>query len=399
MIDPKKHLLGLIPDNMHSEVAGFAKLSPGSLSIQQLSTKNQISMEKTCGSGSSSKTLDSGPSPKKMKTKKRRKKRHHRPSYLHIMKVHFVCVSVSLNLNKFCAWVNTLPHLKGVLDKPMLDIDSEWLCAKSIHDKDMFQIIVTNTGCAVFWSCPKWMREAVVGAMKSVVDEQDFLNEAWDDLEFRNGDGSHTKACIKDDVVFLKYSIQDDTSPSEGGKESDEHSAKYLAQYRSKKKEKRELKEKMAISFALAQSIRIGCLEGLVQAKIKENNELPRMLATTGTINLNKREINRRIGSLFHIQAQVNLIGHALNEIPNWFWDQSDQYEETYLTVTEYLGISSRIEVLNQQLETIENLMQFISDQQNERHASNLEWLIIYLIVAEVMLQLGEMVINYMYRY
>merc|ERR1719320_1721945 len=237
--------------------------------------------------------------------------------------------------------------------------------------------------------------------MNSVLDEPNSLQVEWDDLEFRYEDERGDKLRIKNDVVFLNNTFPEWTSASDGEKESDDHNAPWRKQNSFKEKnrlkvEEREINEKMAISFALAQSIRISCLEDRVQAKITENQALPRMLATEGSINLNKREINRRIGSLFQIQAQVNLIGHALNEIPNWFWEKSDQCQDTYLTVIDYLGVSSRIEVLNQQIQVIENLMQFISNQQSELHASSLEWLIIYLIVAEVFLQLVGIVFNIM---
>lgn len=236
--------------------------------------------------------------------------------------------------------------------------------------------------------------------MSSVDENQDSMQVEWDDLWFRYGhsryDGnSKMKVQIKDDVVFLKSSHPESGSESDGEKESDFLGAARVRATKVAKAEwEQEIREKMAISFALAQSIRIGCLEGRVQAKIQENTSLPQMLATAGAINLNKNQIAKRIGSLFQIQAQVNLIGHALNEIPNWFWEQNDKYEEMYLTVIDYLGVSSRIEVLNQQLHVIENLMQFISNQQSELHATSLEWLIIYLIVAEVFLQLVDIVIN-----
>jgi len=388
MEDIEQHFLGAIPENVHSDSAVRKRAIPEiSLSPQRhvLSWKGRAAVS----------------SPPKMKNKKRTKRRRVFPTSdynsLEKMSVHFVCVSVALNLAKFSKLVATFPVLTKVLENQKLDLDLEWYCAQGASNKDRFQVFVMNTGCAVFWSCPKWLRDAIVVAMNKVSDERNFLEEEWDDLDFRYGDGSQMKTCIKNDVVFLKCLFPNQMLVSDGDKDSDYQNAEpeYKLKKSPKRAEKHEINEKMAISFALAQSIRIGCLEGRVQAKIKENNDLPRMLATTGIINLNKREINQRIGSLFQIQAQVNLIGHALNEIPNWFWEQSDLYQDTYLTIIDYLGVSSRIEVLNQQLHTIEDLMQFISDQQNEMHASSLEWLIVYLIVAEVLLQLGGIIINY----
>lgn len=338
-------------------------------------------------------------SPTKLKTQKRRKRRR-AVQLSNKMTVHFVCVSVFLDLKIFCEAVASHVDL-GILSDPKLDVDLEWFRVLSTPSStERFQIFVFNTGCAVFWSCPEEIRNTIVGIMSSVDENQDSMQVEWDDLWFRYGNSryggnSKMKVQIKDDVVFLKSSLPESGSESDGEKESDYlGGARVRATKVVKAEWEREIHEKMAISFALAQSIRIGCLEGRVQAKIQENNSLPQMLATAGAINLNKNQIAKRIGSLFQIQAQVNLIGHALNEIPNWFWEQNDQYEEMYLTVIDYLGVSSRIEVLNQQLHVIENLMQFISNQQSELHATSLEWLIIYLIVAEVFLQLVDIVIN-----
>jgi len=342
------------------------------------------------------------PSPVKVKTIKRRKRRK-AAQHPDKMTVHFVCVSVFLDLRTFSDALSKNDDL-GILSKPKLDVDSEWfyVCG-ALNERERFQIFVFNTGCAVFWSCPEHIRTTIVGVMDDVGEEQDSMRMEWDDLWFRYkpsryGDNGKIKVQIKDDVLFLTSAstVHDWGSDSDGEKYSDWLEGHNVRQAKDStpKAEQEEIDEKMAISFALAQSIRIGCLEGRVQAKIHENTSLPRMLATTGAINLNKNQIAKRIGSLFQIQAQVNLIGYTLNEIPNWFWEQNDQYEEMYLTVIEYLGVSSRIEVLNDQLSVIENLMQFISNQQSELHASSLEWLIIYLIVAEVFLQLVDIVIN-----
>ena len=57
--------------------------------------------------------------------------------------------------------------------------------------------------------------------------------------------------------------------------------------------------EKLAVSFALGQSVKLELFEDDVEAVIAENADVPNKLAELGSIGLSNKEISKRIGRLF----------------------------------------------------------------------------------------------------
>ena len=55
--------------------------------------------------------------------------------------------------------------------------------------------------------------------------------------------------------------------------------------------------------------------------------------------------------------------------------------------VTRYLEMSQRTEVLNKRLDMLRELLDVLQQQMENAHAVKLEWIVIWLIVVEVVLQ------------
>jgi uncharacterized Rmd1/YagE family protein len=53
-----------------------------------------------------------------------------------------------------------------------------------------------------------------------------------------------------------------------------------------------------------------------------------------------------------------------------------------------YLEMSGRTEILNKRLDMLRELLDVLQQQMENAHAVKLEWIIIWLIVAEVVLQM-----------
>lgn len=53
-----------------------------------------------------------------------------------------------------------------------------------------------------------------------------------------------------------------------------------------------------------------------------------------------------------------------------------------------YLEMSGRVEVLNKRLDMLKELLDVLQQQQENAHASKLEWIVIWLIVIEVIVEL-----------
>lgn len=70
---------------------------------------------------------------------------------------------------------------------------------------------------------------------------------------------------------------------------------------------------------------------------------------------------------------------------PHHFWE-SGEYEPVYQQTRHYLEIEKRLEVIDKRLVIMREMLQALRDELATAHASTLEWTIILLIVAEVLI-------------
>ena len=145
---------------------------------------------------------------------------------------------------------------------------------------------------------------------------------------------------------------------------------------------------KIAISHAIAQNIKLEQFETEVQKSIEENSTIPKQLAKNGAMNLSKKEISKKIGELYLTKSKINL-HYDLLDTPEFFWEHSE-YEPHYERISKYLDIRSRVEVLNKKLEVIQELLNMLSNEQNHKYSSFLEWIIIILIAFEIIMNIAE---------
>jgi len=151
-----------------------------------------------------------------------------------------------------------------------------------------------------------------------------------------------------------------------------------------------EIKEKLAISFALAQSVKLGMFERTVDQTIHDTRHIPEQMARDGTIKLKRKQITQQIGQLFVDRASINLHSDILDH-PDFFWED-DEWLSFYLRVSKYLEIDRRAEVLNKRLDIIKELFDMLASEVHNSHANKLEWIIIILIVLEVVFQVLELI-------
>ena len=141
---------------------------------------------------------------------------------------------------------------------------------------------------------------------------------------------------------------------------------------------------KLSFSYGLSQSVKLSVFEESVEKTIEENREIPNKLMATGKIPLSRRELAKKIGFLFAERNFVNLNSNIL-DTPDFFWKRP-RYEPYYEMSIKFMDIKQRIEVLNDRLSVIHELYEIISTELHHLHSSRLEWIIIFLILAEVVL-------------
>lgn len=145
-------------------------------------------------------------------------------------------------------------------------------------------------------------------------------------------------------------------------------------------------KQRLSLSFAIAQSSILAIFESRIEKLIEDYKYIPETMAIHGKAKLTELQLGTMIGQVFVIRHDVNLHSEIL-DTPDFFWKQED-IEKDYKMVMNYLEMSSRTEVLNKRLDMLRELLSVLQQQMENAHAVKLEWIVIWLIVIEVILQL-----------
>lgn len=143
---------------------------------------------------------------------------------------------------------------------------------------------------------------------------------------------------------------------------------------------------KLAISYGLAQSIKLEAFEDAIQETVKKNSYLPEEMAHRGVILLSRRSLLKRIGEIFISRSSINLNSEYL-DTPEFFW-RNPNLEPFYIMTKKFLDLPSRVMALNQKLDVLQELLDILSGQLQHRHSSMLETIIILLIVIEIAISL-----------
>jgi len=147
----------------------------------------------------------------------------------------------------------------------------------------------------------------------------------------------------------------------------------------------RDAGEKLAVSFAVAKSANLSIYEWRLDQAIQRNAHIPEDLAKSGELHLNRREINVEVGRLYLLNNAINLETSML-DCPEEFWED-DRFQPEYERSTKYLDVAARINLLNTRLNVLKDMQQILMDAAHNAHASVLEWIIIWLIVVEILIE------------
>lgn len=145
---------------------------------------------------------------------------------------------------------------------------------------------------------------------------------------------------------------------------------------------------KLAISYGLAQSIKLEAFEEAVKDTIKKNKHLPEEIATRGIVSLSRRAIFKRMGEIFIARSSININIEYL-DAPEFFW-RNPNLEPFYLMTIKFLDVPNRVMALNQKLSILQELMDILNSQVQHRYSSFLESIIILLITVEIIISLFQ---------
>ncbi|KAF4465519.1 Sad1-interacting factor 2 [Fusarium albosuccineum] len=149
---------------------------------------------------------------------------------------------------------------------------------------------------------------------------------------------------------------------------------------------------KLAISHALAQSVKTSLFEELIASTVDTCKDIPTQIATTGKIALRRSQINMQIGELFILRINIHLNGSVL-DTPELFWVEP-QLEPVYQAVRSYLEMDQRVGLLTERLDVIADLLAVLKGELSHGHDEKLEWIVIILIAAEILVAAVNIVVD-----
>ncbi len=147
--------------------------------------------------------------------------------------------------------------------------------------------------------------------------------------------------------------------------------------------ESEEALEKLAVSYGLAQSVKLAEFENYVDEAIQHTKEIPERIAKSGSSQLTRMQISKMRGRLFLVSSAITQNVNLL-DTPEFFWEYPE-LDPSYLTIARYLEVNNRLRILEKRLQSIHELFGMLADEQKHRHSATLEWVIIGLITFEVM--------------
>lgn len=145
---------------------------------------------------------------------------------------------------------------------------------------------------------------------------------------------------------------------------------------------------KLAISYGLAQAIKLEAFEDAIQVAIKKNSNLPKEIASRGVSSLSRNALFKRMGEIFLARSSINLNSEYL-DTPEFFW-RNPNLEPFYTMTKKFLDIPSRVMSLNQKLDVLQDLFDILNSQVEHRHSSMLETIIILLILIEIIISIAQ---------
>lgn len=136
---------------------------------------------------------------------------------------------------------------------------------------------------------------------------------------------------------------------------------------------------KLTIAHAIAQSVKMTLFERLIDDTINETKYIPQVMAESGNIKMSRTAITKKIGQLFIMRINVNLVSNIL-DTPEIFWSEPT-LEPLYSAIRGYLEISQRVELLNQRVEVISDLLEMLKDHLNSSHGMKVKCVFMLLLM------------------
>jgi uncharacterized Rmd1/YagE family protein len=130
----------------------------------------------------------------------------------------------------------------------------------------------------------------------------------------------------------------------------------------------------------------LAVFEARIERNVAKYRYIPEALAKFGRNHLSPKQLGNMIGEVYVIRHDVNLNTEIL-DTPDFFW-REEQALITYRMTMKYLEMETRTEVLNTRLNMLKELLEVLQQQHESAHDVKLKWIVIWLIVLSVIVEL-----------
>lgn len=143
---------------------------------------------------------------------------------------------------------------------------------------------------------------------------------------------------------------------------------------------------KLSLSYGFSQSIKLQYFETILESLIEKYTPLIRVLSNKGKMSVKRSQLRQIIGELLKAKSEMNLLSNFLYH-PKYFW-KHPTLEEYYSMLERYLHVQRRVNAMNHRLNTLNEIFDMFNQYLENRHAHNLEVIIIVLITLEIVFAL-----------
>jgi uncharacterized Rmd1/YagE family protein len=140
----------------------------------------------------------------------------------------------------------------------------------------------------------------------------------------------------------------------------------------------------LTLSHAFAQSAKLQYFEILAEHTISNYQYLINTLSQTGKIPLSRKALAKLRGQLLQAKSDI-MLHYRVLDTPEFFWD-FPVVEHLHLSLSRYLELKPRIELLNLKLQTMHDLYDMLAAEKNHKHLSFLGSIVVILIATQIVL-------------
>ena len=251
-------------------------------------------------------------------------------------------------------------------------------------------VFIFPSGTVVTWNVPQRQQLDLINRILLPAATNPHLDSVEiEDLEYLE-DPTDDISRIVGDCIILGIRAESISSPGHDHQSEAPASVPRSNQSSAQSSEADTVLAKIAFSSGLARSTKLAVLENLLSSYFSSTRSIPTILSRGAKLRFTRSFILRKTGELLSIRAQLNLYSELTDSLPDLFWDSpsslglSDYYDQ----VARALDVNSRIRVMNEKIDYASEIATILRERLSEKHSTDLEWLIIFLISIEVVFEL-----------